>query len=607
MATQSTRIEYYGDTSKYERSVKHLRTVNKSLADDVRKTWLKVGAAIGGVFAVRQAFNFFTESAKLAGIQEEALVGLETVMKSMGRYSPEFFNQMVKTAQGLQKVTTFGDEATIAGQKFLMSYREIPDELMPRASAAMLDFAAMMKGDVAGAANALGKASMGMTGELRRIGITIDPIIAKSGDFSKILTEIERQVGGQARALAQTGIGPWKQLSNLWSDARENIGKLVLKITSGMVPALTRWVEKIDELANSFETHKISAHVDKITNSIERLVGLYDKLPAGTGTAAGYGIIGGLLFGVKGAAIGALLGFTSAKIDQFKKDHPELFDTNYGESRYPIGPSTPGFGGYSGAPKPDSYITVTPGARDTIAEDAKRIKDQMNVEIGLAEWTKEETDKILSESLLEKESAQQLSRERRLAGEQWLVDQELALWEMEASRFSNVWDNMSDTQQQTMINMVDNAKFAFAEFGKTNKAAFEVFKAISIAETIINTYKAAQGAYSAMASIPIVGPALGIAAAAAAIAAGMARVSAISSMSPGSTGGAPSGGGTYTSPMITTPATEIPAGAEQKGPSLVVHIHGDYFDSLESRQSLAEFLSEYVENYGGTLVASETI
>lgn len=52
-------------------------------------------------------------------------------------------------------------------------------------------------------------------------------------------------------------------------------------------------------------------------------------------------------------------------------------------------------------------------------------------------------------------------------------------------------------------------------------------KAAAIAETVINTYRAATAAYAAMAGIPVVGPALGVAAASAAIAAGMANVAAI--------------------------------------------------------------------------------
>src|SRR5690606_18540987 len=52
-------------------------------------------------------------------------------------------------------------------------------------------------------------------------------------------------------------------------------------------------------------------------------------------------------------------------------------------------------------------------------------------------------------------------------------------------------------------------------------------KIAAIAEVNINTYRAATAAYAAMAGIPIVGPALGVAAASAAIAAGLANVAAI--------------------------------------------------------------------------------
>lgn len=73
------------------------------------------------------------------------------------------------------------------------------------------------------------------------------------------------------------------------------------------------------------------------------------------------------------------------------------------------------------------------------------------------------------------------------------------------------------------------------------KAAFAATKAFAIAETTISTYEGAQKAYTALAGIPYVGPALGFAAAGVAIAAGLARVANIASQSPGG-GGAFHGG-----------------------------------------------------------------
>lgn len=82
---------------------------------------------------------------------------------------------------------------------------------------------------------------------------------------------------------------------------------------------------------------------------------------------------------------------------------------------------------------------------------------------------------------------------------------------------------LTDVEKQGFDSMIDN----LAAFGEQSKAAFTAWKAMAIAQTIIDTYKGAQGAFASLSTIPIVGPALGAAAAVAAIAAGLARVNAI--------------------------------------------------------------------------------
>lgn len=80
---------------------------------------------------------------------------------------------------------------------------------------------------------------------------------------------------------------------------------------------------------------------------------------------------------------------------------------------------------------------------------------------------------------------------------------------------------------------------AFAQtFGAENSKMMAIAKASAIAQTIMETYAGAQKAFSALAGIPIVGPALGTAAAAAAIAGGMARVAQIRG-TPGRLAGGP--------------------------------------------------------------------
>jgi hypothetical protein len=95
-----------------------------------------------------------------------------------------------------------------------------------------------------------------------------------------------------------------------------------------------------------------------------------------------------------------------------------------------------------------------------------------------------------------------------------------------AEQAKQEWARLT-AEQQTMMAL----GAASAIMGLTT-AVFGQGKASAAAEATINTYKAATSAYSAMAGIPIVGPALGAIAAMAAVAAGIANINKINSTPP---------------------------------------------------------------------------
>ncbi|WP_235577081.1 tape measure protein [Pseudoalteromonas sp. R3] len=72
----------------------------------------------------------------------------------------------------------------------------------------------------------------------------------------------------------------------------------------------------------------------------------------------------------------------------------------------------------------------------------------------------------------------------------------------------------------------------FKQLAGQSKTAFKAYKAFAISQALINTYQAATGAYTALAPIPIVGPALGVAAAAAAVLSGLQQVRQIKAQQP---------------------------------------------------------------------------
>jgi hypothetical protein len=84
-----------------------------------------------------------------------------------------------------------------------------------------------------------------------------------------------------------------------------------------------------------------------------------------------------------------------------------------------------------------------------------------------------------------------------------------------------------------------------------SKNAWRAYKAAAIAQTVISTFKSAQSSYEALAWIPLVGPALGAAAAAAAIIAGFARVQSIRKQERPSA----AEGGVFSGPASGYPAT----------------------------------------------------
>ncbi len=115
-----------------------------------------------------------------------------------------------------------------------------------------------------------------------------------------------------------------------------------------------------------------------------------------------------------------------------------------------------------------------------------------------------------------KELTKELELKRKLGQDETQVAADIANTEVQIDRLSA--QQRLDIATQTLAGLLGAAS-----------AAFGNNKALAIAETVISTYSAAQKSYEAMASIPYVGPALGIAAAATAVLAGVARVQQIES------------------------------------------------------------------------------
>jgi hypothetical protein len=226
----------------------------------LRKSLRGIGkiAKIGAVALTAMGVAVGLMGAKMVGLaneQEKVETKLRTVIKSMTKFresADTLVPRLLDTASALQQVGIAGDEAILAGTTLLTTYKEIGDEELPRAMEVMTDLSALMGGDMTNAANTLGKAAIGMTGELRRAGITLDDSVAKSGDFSLILEAISEQIGAQNAALRRTGFGGLVAFNNEMGDLQETGGKVIKGVLGPIAEAAARSLGKLNIQLNEF-------------------------------------------------------------------------------------------------------------------------------------------------------------------------------------------------------------------------------------------------------------------------------------------------------------------------------------------------------------------
>lgn len=220
-------------------------------------------AAVQAFFATVQGLFNFARTAVAefrAGAAAEAALAsrIESTEGAAGRT----VEQLVEQAKELQKVTFFTDEQTAKGQEILLTFTNIRGEIFDRTIPAAQDLSTVFGQDLQASAVQLGKALndpvQGITA-LRRVGISFSDdqrrMIERLVETNKvaeaqalILTEVERQVGGAARAAAEAEGGPYRLMQQRLGEVQEGFGELIsigLNRLQPMFEAVTTVLEKV--------------------------------------------------------------------------------------------------------------------------------------------------------------------------------------------------------------------------------------------------------------------------------------------------------------------------------------------------------------------------
>ncbi|MDP2688801.1 MAG: hypothetical protein Q8P48_01690, partial [Deltaproteobacteria bacterium] len=208
-------------TSVMSRANRSLQTVErrfKSAAEsmvNLRTVSIAAGAALAGVsYGLYKAI----EAANEADAAEKKLAA------ALGYTSKALLDQAV----ALQKVSIFGDDQVVSAQALIASF--VRDEAQIKAATrATLDLAAAKGINLTAAADLVSKTLGSTTNALSRYGIQVEGAVGSTERLESLTKNIANVFGGQAAAQAETFGGKLTQVKNALGDVFEEIGFVITR------------------------------------------------------------------------------------------------------------------------------------------------------------------------------------------------------------------------------------------------------------------------------------------------------------------------------------------------------------------------------------------
>ena len=172
----------------------------------------------------------------------------ETKLRTALGEDEKAFARLKKVAQDLQKVTLFGDEATIEAAAFLAQLG-LNEDAITRLLPLIQDFATAQNMQLGDAAKLVAKSVGSSTNALSRYGIQIDGAVGETERLDSAVNALTTAFGGNAEAVAKQGLGPLQQLKNELGDVGEEFGKIILENIEPLKTSLQGLAENLRSLS----------------------------------------------------------------------------------------------------------------------------------------------------------------------------------------------------------------------------------------------------------------------------------------------------------------------------------------------------------------------
>lgn len=450
-----------------------------------------VGKALAAFAAAKGILDFFASSVTLANENARAVNTLAAAYQAVGYTAEGAMKQAQEFATRMQNLTGIADEAFLNAQRLLANYGVVGTKAQEAIQAAYaLSIGRSM--DFATAMDLVSKAAAGQTSVLTRYGIQIDKNTESGAKFDAVLAQINERFGATAQAAMGDSITKTNALKQAWGDFKEQVGA---GLNDGLVPAVDFLTKAVGWLNQAFKSMSTAWGVT------------FDWLMTGLqGLKAGFLTLGEYALKSLQPAVN-LMSHIPVVGDKIKG----IFD-DANNSLAQMAESA-------------REQTVTLAQMSTplsaIWETEKAITQEQQTRLDL------QAEEINSRVANEQAAQEQLTEAVRQGVEERaeIINQAKEAEAQKETDLSFLKKQLGITEKKDTKSNLENITTMLRQGSKEQMA---VQKAQGMAQAAIATYQAANSAYSALAGIPIVGPALGAAAAAAAIAYGLNNVAQIS-------------------------------------------------------------------------------
>lgn len=270
-----------------------LRATRNANLTALGNSFKNAGASMrsAGMYASIGAAGMIMAGKKLLALnsqQEQAETKLIEIYKTRMGVNKAAAQSTMELASALQKQGVIGDEVTLSGAQQLATFAKMPatvNKLLP----AMDNLLVQQKGynataeDAKNIANLFGKAMMGQTGALKRVGISFteeqEKILKfgteeeKAAMLAQVITD---NVGNMNKVFAQTDEGKMAQVKNSLGDFGERLGHTLLPALASMADWLNNSVlPAIEKVVSFIEAHPI---ITKIAVGITALLAVAGPL-----------------------------------------------------------------------------------------------------------------------------------------------------------------------------------------------------------------------------------------------------------------------------------------------------------------------------------------